>query len=121
MHYFFVIQLLCGFFAAYVAGGKGRSRLAWWFAGALLPIFGVALVLLVPPAGEAGAAGPAGGSTPRQPVRPKRCCGRFIPDCLGCSYFRRNLFRSDASPGARGHCRYFGRDLVEGEEDGAGV
>ena len=47
MYYLIVGQMLCGFFSSFVAGRKGRNRIAWWFAGAHLPVLGVVLSLKV--------------------------------------------------------------------------
>ena len=115
MSYVIAFQVLCGFFSSYVAGRKGRARLRWWLVGALVPVFGVMLSLLAPDA-EAGS-GPAtvGGKEGRRRSRkrPKRCCGSYIPDCQGCSFFRRHLFDPDPSEDKKGYCRFYGKDLTE--------
>ncbi len=118
MHYVIVFQVLCGCLSAHVAGRKGRSRPAWWLMGALLPAFGLVLSFAVPPlegAAPAAERAPARrASRPRK--RPRRCCGSYIPDCLGCSYYRRLLFDPARAEGLKGHCEYFDRDLVDGSE-----
>ena len=116
MYYLLIIQVLCGCFSAYVAGRKGRDRVRWWFIGALLPVVGVVLSLRatevrqeVP--GTLGA--PASGKKTEACHRPSRCCAAYIPDCLGCSHFRRQLFSAEHREGLKGRCDYFDRELVE--------
>ncbi|MFW6188876.1 MAG: hypothetical protein ACOC7T_00450 [Planctomycetota bacterium] len=126
MHYLIIIQILCGFFAAYVAARKGRNRYAWWLAGAFLPVVGVVLALL---ADQASSGSPALSDrlqgAPGRPLRrerPKRCCGSYIPDCLGCPYFRRHLFEQEHRERVRGSCEYYGEDLIdERSKAGSGV
>ncbi len=113
MRYLLIFQLLCGAFGAFVAGRKKRSRLAWGLIGALLPVAGVAWVMLIPERGAEWNAGPAAGPSPRRRERPKRCCGRFIPDCRGCPYFRRHLFRGDQEGPADGYCEFFDTELTD--------
>lgn len=118
MPYLVVVQILCGFFSAYVAGRKGRSRVAWWFIGALLPVAGVVLALLAGDKERSEGSAAAVTHAPseaalRRRRRPKRCCGSYIPDCLGCPYFRRPLFSQNPRPNLRGTCQYFGIDLVQ--------
>jgi hypothetical protein len=116
MYYLVIIQVLCGCFSAFVAGRKGRDRVRWWFIGALVPVVGVALSLLARDAaqGEPAALGaPAGGRKVEKNHRPSRCCGSYIPDCLGCSYFRRQLFSAEHREGLKGRCDYFDRQLVD--------
>ncbi|MHC4479351.1 MAG: hypothetical protein ACYS8K_08085 [Planctomycetota bacterium] len=121
MHYFVVFQVLCGCFAAFTAGRKGRRPAVWWFVGALVPVFGVVLSLAVPPLSAGPASSPlAAEKTPlaRRPrAKPKRCCGSYIPDCFGCSYFRRPLFDPGRSEGKKGHCEFFDKDLITKSED----
>lgn len=125
VHYFVVLQIICGFFSAFVAGRKGRRRATWWLIGALLPVVGVVLALLAEPVrseapGQAGRRQQPAPSRPRR--RPTRCCGCYIPDCQGCPHFRRRLFASRQTSGDRGFCEYYNRDLVDAEQrDGAGV
>lgn len=115
MYYLIAFQVLCGCFSAFVAGRKGRSRLAWWLMGALLPVFGVLLSLAAPAAPGAPRSAAAATDTKREPSqtrkRPKRCCGSYIPDCFGCPFFRRQLFDSDRSEDKKGYCEFFGREL----------
>jgi hypothetical protein len=114
MEYLIAFQLLCGCFAAFVAGRRSRSRAAWWFVGALLPVAGVVLALTASHPGAAGSSGPAhSASEPRKPAgRPRRCCGSYIPDCLGCPYFRRPLFDGEGSSQKKGTCTLLGTDLT---------
>ena len=120
MNYLIVTFALCGFFSAYVAGRKGRSPVAWWFVGALLPVVGLLLSLTLPPrspAGEQEGWGP-GAPAPRPPLRrPKRCCGFYIPDCCGCPHFRRHLFGPSRSERMKGRCEFFGKDLEEAPQE----
>lgn len=120
MDYIVVTLVLCGTFSAYVAARKGRSPLAWWFVGALLPIVGPVLSLAVP----AKAARSSQESSAREapvptspPRRPKRCCGCYIPDCCGCPYFRRQLFDMARTGRSKGRCEFFGKDLEETTEN----
>jgi len=116
MYYFLIVQVLCGFFSAFVAARKGREPVRWWFVGALLPVVGVVLSLK---AEEANADEPVTLGAPASPakskgrVRPSRCCRSYIPDCLGCPYFRRRLFSGEQRDGLKGRCQYFDIDLVE--------
>jgi hypothetical protein len=117
MHYLIVVQLFCAFFCAFLAGRSGRSRVFWWLVGALVPVLGVAVCLWETRAPAEGpgreGAGPVTGRS-----RPKRCCGRYIPECWGCPHFRRHLFSTD-SEGSKGHCAFYGRDLtVAGPPEG---
>ncbi|MGD2175887.1 MAG: hypothetical protein PVJ27_10830, partial [Candidatus Brocadiaceae bacterium] len=114
-----VFQVLCGFFAAHVAGQKGRSRLRWWCIGAFVPAFGVVLSLVIPARGEAsGFPAPADGAEAGEGEhrdrrkRPRRCCGRYLPDCHGCPHFRRRLFDPARPQGRKGHCDFYDVDLV---------
>ena len=119
MHYFLAFQILCGFFSAHVAGRKGRSRPRWWCVGALLPVVGVALALIVdqPRGYGPDLEAPATGGEALH--RPRRCSGEFIPDCLGCPYFRRRLFGSDGADAVRGYCEFFARELLDEERSAA--
>lgn len=122
MYYVIAFQVLCGFFSAYVADRKGRNGVLWWFVGALVPVFGVALSLALPQAPgprplSAGAAGERGERSRRR--RPKRCCGSYIPDCHGCPYFRRQLFDPGRSEGKKGRCEFYEKDLVPPPESEA--
>jgi len=117
MEYLIAFQALCGCFSAYVAGRRGRSRLVWWFIGALLPVAGVLLSLTIRAARGAGAQQrPTGGERRK---RPRRCTGSFSPDCFGCAYFRRALFEADRPENKRGYCELFKRDLKAVSEGGA--
>ena len=115
MAYALAFQLLCGCFAAFLAGKKGRSRLAWFAVGLLIPIVGVGLAWSVSPRaaipGATGRERAADARTPRR--RPKRCNGSYIPDCLGCPYFVKPLFDSSYSGSRKGRCKLLGRDLVD--------
>ncbi len=116
MQYFVIIQVLCGFFSAFVAGRKGRDRVRWWFIGALLPVVGVVLAVTAREVHDdvpATLGAPASGRALPKRHRPSRCCGSYIPDCLGCSYFRRQLFSAEHREGLKGRCDYFDRDLVD--------
>jgi len=88
MYYFLIVQVLCGFFSAFVAARKGPDE----------------PVTLGAPASPAKSKGR---------VRPSRCCRSYIPDCLGCPYFRRRLFSGEQRDGLKGRCQYFDIDLVE--------
>jgi hypothetical protein len=121
MYYLLIVQVLCGFFSAFVAGRKGRNRLLWWFIGALLPLLGVVLCLKVGEAADKGEPVPLGAPASADAAakaadrrrRPSRCCGSYIPDCLGCSYFRRQLFSGEQKDGLKGRCEHFDRELLE--------
>jgi hypothetical protein len=115
VHYFLVFQVLCGLFGAFVAGRKGRSKLLWAAMAAAVPVAGVVWVLLLPER-RAPRAGPVPAGPPRR--RPARCCGEFRPDCLGCPYFRRDLFGHDTAAGNRGRCTFYQKHLVAGSEEG---
>jgi len=108
-------QFLCGGFAAFVAGRKRRSPVAWFAVGTLVPAVGVALALRVSPrpARRAGTS-----SDTRREVRswrrpPRRCRGYYIPDCRGCPYFSTPLFDPSYGETRKGHCGLFNRELVE--------
>jgi len=119
MHYFVAFQILCGFFAAYVAVRKGRSGLRWWCAGAFLPVVGVALALTVDRR-RGSDTGEETSEDPQEPLRrPRRCSGQFIPDCLGCAHFRRRLFGSEAGETVRGYCEFYARELCDEERPAA--
>jgi hypothetical protein len=121
MYYLIIVQIVCGFFSAFVAGRKGRNQVAWWFIGALVPVAGVVLSYLVSDIDAAEPLPQAGfpsKQASRRPERPKRCCGSYIPDCLGCPYFRRQLFSSERADGLRGHCEYFDKDLRDRRVEG---
>ncbi|MFO8006485.1 MAG: hypothetical protein R6V05_01985 [Candidatus Brocadiia bacterium] len=119
MHYLVAFQILCGFFAAYVAVRKERSGLRWWCVGALLPAVGVALALMVDSASGSGPGDDTSGG-PQEPLRrPRRCSGQFIPDCLGCAHFRRRLFGSEADEMVRGYCEFYARELCDEEHSAA--
>lgn len=117
------IQIIVGLFCGFMARRKARNGVAWGIAGVLVPVVPVVLIISLDPARQRPAGtenGPAGRGAPRMPpARPKRCCGRYIPDCRGCPYFRRALFRGEdrKQKGYRGHCEYFDRELFEEERD----
>ena len=124
MAHVMVFQLLCGCFSAFVAGKKGRSRLAWFAVGLLVPIIGVALAWWVSPPQPSrevsGRGRVAGAPVLRRP--PKRCNGSYISDCLGCPHFAKPLFDATYSGPRRGQCELFGRELVDkGEREGSRV
>ncbi len=115
MHYFIAFQILCGCFSAFVAGRKGRSRLAWWFVGAMLPLLGVVLSLIVleaptAPSSSRGVGGAVSAQS-RARRRPKRCSKSYTPDCSGCPFFRRRLFDADRSEDKKGYCEFFNKEL----------
>ncbi len=112
MYYAVVLVVFCAFFSAFVAGRKGRSPLLWWMIG-LLPVFGVVLALLAAPRLPGASQASVDEGPGQAPDRPKRCRGEFIPDCLGCAYFQRQLFRADPAEGVRGYCRFFEMGLVD--------
>ena len=116
MEYLIVALALCGFFSAYVAARRGRRPVVWWFVGALLPVLGVVLAMVLPakpPVRQEDAWAP-GSPVPSRPLRrPKRCCGFYIPDCCGCPYFRRHLFDPARAGRTKGRCEFFGKDLDE--------
>ena len=119
MYYLLIIQVLCGCFSAFVASRKGRNRILWWFIGALLPVLGVVLSLKVREPADEGAPVPLGAPASADAAaeaadrrhRPSRCCGSYIPDCLGCSYFRRQLFAGEHRDGLKGRCGHFDKEL----------
>ncbi len=113
IRYVLVFQLLCGALAAFVARRKGRSGLFWLLAGTCLPVIGVVLALASKAGGKRGRAKrPVGESRPQKKKRPpKRCCGRYIPDCEGCPFFQRLLFDEQPVDGRKGKCRRYNRDL----------
>jgi len=117
MYYLIVIMVLCGFFSAFVAARKSRNRIVWWFVG--LTILGVALTLAVPEKQvtvRATGGRRARGGARQGRKKPKRCCGSYIPDCFGCPYFRRPLFDPSRAEDKKGHCEFFGRDLIAAQE-----
>jgi len=119
MYYAIVCAAVCGFFAAFVGGRKGRNRVAWWFIGALLPVLGVVLSLLVPEKRAAAVAvqpGATGGAGRPGRRKPKRCCGSYIPDCFGCLHFRRPLFEPVHAEDKKGYCELFRKDLMAGSD-----
>ena len=117
MYYLAAFQVLCGGFCAFVAVRKGRSPVFWWLVGTVLPVVGVVLSLTVAPAertrvaarGRRGSREPAG----KERRIPRRCCGSYIPDCLGCPFFRRRLFpaspREDSN--TKGFCEHLHKEL----------
>jgi hypothetical protein len=117
MYYLIAVQFFCACFCAFIAGRAGSSRLFWWLVGGLLPVVGVALCVFETRRSATGEAPQSGRKAPR--TRPKRCCGRYIPECWGCPYFRRRLF-SGAEEAAKGHCTFFDRDLADESAEGKG-
>ena len=113
MYYLIASQVLCGAFAAFAAGRKGRSRLGWFAVGLLVPVAGVVMAWCVPPVVSRGQ-GRAARRAPRRP--PRRCTGSYIPDCLGCRYFVRPLFDRSYSGPRKGRCERFDRELVDESE-----
>ncbi|NLW50120.1 MAG: hypothetical protein GXY85_04655 [Candidatus Brocadiaceae bacterium] len=114
MDYLIVTSALCGFFSAFVAGRKGRSPVAWWFVGALLPGVGCLLSLAVPARAAVQDDAPwPDAAPPAARRRPARCCGRFLPDCYGCPHFRRRLFAPEDGERSRGRCEFYGKELEE--------
>lgn len=114
MEYLIVFQILCGAFGGYVASRKGRNVIVWLFIAGVLPLAGLALVLMV---GEVGSSAPniTGVGTQKR-RRPRRCDGSFIPDCRGCPHFSRPLFDPSYGASHRGRCRYYRRELREQSE-----
>lgn len=127
MVYYYLIagQVLVGFFAAYVAGRKGRNRVFWWFFGTFVPGLGILLALAAPekPAAVLSESAPwERPSAGRARSRPKRCCGSYMPDCFGCAHFRRHLFDPDPAEDKKGYCTFFGKHLLGvRREEGAKV
>jgi hypothetical protein len=120
MEYVIAFQLLCGCFAGYVASQKHRNWFWWFLVGTLVPVAGVLIALTVEDArtAERGRGPRRASEETQQPKRPKRCCGRYIPDCQGCPYFSRPLFDPsfDKETEKKGYCRFFKKDLVQREE-----
>ena len=106
--------ILSGLAAGYVAGRKGRSRIAWAAVGTFLPGLGILLSIAVPERGGTDDSQEAGVGSRKSPPRrrPRRCCGSWIPDCQGCDWFHRELFRSSETTDAAGYCEYYGRRLT---------
>jgi hypothetical protein len=113
MEYIIVFQLLAGAFAAYVASRKGRSWFLWALFGALVPVVGAVCALLIGPARPAGAE-PTQAERREEKLKrvPRRCCGRYIPDCRGCPFFRRPLFDRSYEGDKRGYCERFDKELT---------
>jgi len=114
MPYLIAGLILSGLVAGYVAGRKGRSRIAWMAVGMFLPGLGILLSIAVPERGDADGS-PEGGAPARKAHvrrRPRRCCGSWIPDCQGCDWFHRELFRSSQTTDSVGYCEYYGRRLA---------
>jgi hypothetical protein len=84
-----------------------------------LPVLGVVAVMLAGRKEDGtSTAGTSKGKDRR--TRPSRCCGEFLPDCRGCPYFRRRLFRSEDGD-AVGYCTFYDRILRENRpRDGQG-
>jgi hypothetical protein len=112
------IQIFVAIFCAFMALRKERSPLLWALIG-LVPVVGVIAVIVVSPARAADKAAARPKDRPHPPARPKRCCGRYIPDCRGCPYFRRALFQSDKQKdeGRVGHCEFFDRNLYDDQSN----
>ena len=111
------IQIFVAVFCGFLAARKNRSPVAWALIG-LVPVVGVLAAIVVPRAEPRPAGRRTEPSLPRSLPRPKRCCGRYIPDCRGCPYFRRALFQTDEQKdrGRVGYCEFFEKDLLEQEE-----
>lgn len=125
MEYLVAFQLLCGCFAGYVAAQKNRNWFWWFLIGTLVPVAGVIIALAVdenrPGAGESRLSGGRHRSRENEkPKRPKRCCGRYIPDCKGCPYFSRPLFDGSYRGRKKGFCNFFKKDLVEEKNEEKG-
>jgi len=116
MEYLIAAQLFCGVFAAYVAAGKCRSKLAWFFIG-LIPIVGVVAAVLAPHAAPCGHFGARSTGRTSAPERAKRCSGTFIPDCRGCAYFRKPLFDPSYAETREGYCEFFHKELRKEQQD----
>lgn len=117
MSYLIAFQLLCACFAGYVASQKGRNWFFWFLAGFAVPILGVILAVTVkkPRRPQAEKSEGPGASTPRLGPRrrPSRCCGDYIADCQGCSYFQKPLFDLTYSGSRKGWCELFHKVLTE--------
>jgi len=114
MPYLIAALILSGVAAGYVAGRKGRSRIAWGVVGVLLPVLGVLLCVAMPARGDGEGSRQAGAARkPRPRRRPRRCCGAWIPDCHGCDWFHRELFRSSETSDSAGYCEYYDRQLTK--------
>ncbi len=115
MYYLIAFQMLCGCFSTFVAARKGRNPILWWLVGALLPIFGVVLSLALTAADRTRVSAGGREGAPEQARQgqriPRRCCGSYIPDCLGCPFFRRQLFPAGRGEGTRGYCDHLHKEL----------
>jgi hypothetical protein len=110
------LMLISGVAAGYVAGRKGRSRIAWAAIGTALPLLGVLLCIAVPERGAGDDSRQTGAARkPRPRRRPRRCCGSWIPDCQGCDWYHRELFTSSETSDSAGYCEYYGRKLSKTE------
>jgi hypothetical protein len=116
MYFFICVQLLCGLFACFVAKAKNRSATLWLLLGAILPILGVVIILILSPK-DAPLSEEKDSSEQKPKRRPKRCCGSYLPDCHGCPYFSRPLFDNSYNENKKGRCEFFGRDLYEEPEE----
>jgi hypothetical protein len=114
MEYILAIQLLCGCFAAFAARRKGRSAVAWFAIGALLPVLGIVLALRAGRPRAPRRAAPNGSREADAALRPpRRCEGTYIADCLGCPFFSRPLFDETYEGPNKGYCRRFRRVLSD--------
>lgn len=121
MEYLVAFQLLCGCFAGYVASHKKRNWFFWFLVGGAVPLLGVLAALMVEEPAEEEPGVPArgrNGSSGRERRPPSRCCGRYIPDCRGCPYFKRPLFDRTYSGARKGYCELFDKKLVEEPHEG---
>lgn len=107
--------MLCAGFGAYVARRRGRSPVLWGLAAGLVPVAGVVICWRLKPPSPKHSTDDEKAilAFPRQ--RPKRCCGSYIPDCHGCSYFRRSLFDTAHDDAFKGYCSFFEKELEASE------
>lgn len=123
MEYIIAFQLLCGCFAGYVAAQKNRNWFWWFLVGLLVPVAGVIIALAVDAPRRGSGGRPRSRTRDRETdtlKRPKRCCGRYIPDCKGCPYFSRPLFDGTYRGRKKGYCNFFKKDLVEEKKEQKG-
>jgi len=121
MEYFVAFQLLCGCFAGFVASRKDRGWFVWFLLGTFVPVFGVIAALLAnepatEPAEENWTQELERKTKNRKLKPPKRCCGRYIPDCQGCPYFRKPLFDPTYSGSKKGYCELFEKELIDNQK-----